>query len=106
VGTGKKARKNQKLGEHKEEDGDEATAATEVEVAEIVVEEIAPAAVTEEAPVAEVVVAEIVVEEIAPAAVTEEATTDPLAEVEVAEIVVEDTKEQGIISCTSMGRTM
>jgi hypothetical protein len=71
VGTGKKARKKQKLGEHKEENGDEATSVAEVEVTEIVVEEITPAAVTEEAttdPVAEVEVTEIIVEEAAPAA--------------------------------------
>jgi hypothetical protein len=39
VGTGEKARKNQKLGKHKEEDGNEATGAAKVEVAEIVVED-------------------------------------------------------------------
>jgi hypothetical protein len=68
VGTGKKARKNKKLGKHKEEDGDETTGAAEAEVGEIVAKDITPAAVTEEA------------------------TTDPVAEVKVPEIVAEDRK--------------
>jgi hypothetical protein len=85
VGTGKKARKNQKLGKHKEEDGDEATGAAEVEIAEIVVDDITPAAVSEGAEVTE-----IVVDEAAPATVEQE--------------VIDMQEEEGIVEATAPHR--
>jgi hypothetical protein len=46
------------------------------------------------------------VEPTEPAVAGTDVITEPVADVEVAEIVLEDTKEQGIVSYTSMGRTM
>jgi hypothetical protein len=79
VDTGKKVRKNQKLGKHKEDDGDEATGAA---VAEIVVDDITPASVSEGAEVTE-----IVVDEAAPATVEQE--------------VIDMQVEEGIVEATA-----